>query len=495
RIGGRDFWVLFQAFERRILTYNPSTPDPLWRVEMGNVGQHYKDWRPEPLVASPLQGVRVVQSSPDPTSDVCFGDGAIDGSCPPGQLVTLPRSFLTTLRSENSWARTKPSGWMLLHSDNAIYDMQSSAMLVFKRIDNSVDSVQQQGGQVDYLHGLKRRIEVETGVGFVTTYGTLFSIILPSAVQAVGEQLRIVVPRGRGSVTLQPPSPGSGLSPPAPIVVQSGQVLIAIKNQSVSYSIRSTNPSEEQYAADKLNRLGSIPGLEELTWLGAGEAGMPPPPTVTRTPIPTSSTGTPTPTSIPTPGTITPSPTMPPQTCSTLYGSITNSDPVQIGRLTSSLIPSPCNVYGLPCLGIVDTNARHYKRYNFHFPFGSFSTQCITVRIDATGCPGNLFSAAYITDFDGNNICTNLHGATGDVVSDSASYQFVVYRGYDFSIVVHEASPNSGCSNYALTISTDTACNNIITGAATPTRTSTPTAPPQSPTRTPTSLTPPGAGR
>ena len=36
--------VMFQAFERRTLTYTPSNPAQ-YRVEMGNVGQHYVKWR------------------------------------------------------------------------------------------------------------------------------------------------------------------------------------------------------------------------------------------------------------------------------------------------------------------------------------------------------------------------------------------------------------------------------------------------------------------
>jgi hypothetical protein len=44
RVAGRSVSVLFQAFERRLLTYNPSNPAP-WQVEMGNVGQHYLRWR------------------------------------------------------------------------------------------------------------------------------------------------------------------------------------------------------------------------------------------------------------------------------------------------------------------------------------------------------------------------------------------------------------------------------------------------------------------
>jgi hypothetical protein len=36
--------VLIQAYERRVLTYTPANNDP-FKVEMGNVGQHYYDWR------------------------------------------------------------------------------------------------------------------------------------------------------------------------------------------------------------------------------------------------------------------------------------------------------------------------------------------------------------------------------------------------------------------------------------------------------------------
>ena len=44
KINGVSEDVLIQAFERRVLTYTPSNPDP-FKVEMGNVGQHYYDWR------------------------------------------------------------------------------------------------------------------------------------------------------------------------------------------------------------------------------------------------------------------------------------------------------------------------------------------------------------------------------------------------------------------------------------------------------------------
>lgn len=44
QVGGVERPILFQVFERRVLTYNPANP-PNWRVEMGNVGQHYYYWR------------------------------------------------------------------------------------------------------------------------------------------------------------------------------------------------------------------------------------------------------------------------------------------------------------------------------------------------------------------------------------------------------------------------------------------------------------------
>ncbi|HEY0069821.1 MAG TPA: hypothetical protein VGE04_07630, partial [Chloroflexia bacterium] len=43
-VGGQDRWVLMQAFQRRILTYSPYNPEG-WKVEMGNVGRAYFDWR------------------------------------------------------------------------------------------------------------------------------------------------------------------------------------------------------------------------------------------------------------------------------------------------------------------------------------------------------------------------------------------------------------------------------------------------------------------
>jgi hypothetical protein len=42
--GKHDTAVLIQPYERRVLTYVPSAPEG-WRVQMGNVGLHYIEWR------------------------------------------------------------------------------------------------------------------------------------------------------------------------------------------------------------------------------------------------------------------------------------------------------------------------------------------------------------------------------------------------------------------------------------------------------------------
>jgi hypothetical protein len=51
-VAGVEQDVLVQVFERRVLTFTPSNPEA-FRVEMGNVGQHYRDWRRSLLLATP----------------------------------------------------------------------------------------------------------------------------------------------------------------------------------------------------------------------------------------------------------------------------------------------------------------------------------------------------------------------------------------------------------------------------------------------------------
>jgi len=62
-VAGKPHKVLIQAFERRVLTYTPDNPDG-WKVESGNVGRHYYEWRYGAQGASALT-TSAVSSSQD----------------------------------------------------------------------------------------------------------------------------------------------------------------------------------------------------------------------------------------------------------------------------------------------------------------------------------------------------------------------------------------------------------------------------------------------
>ncbi len=51
-VNGEGQTVLIQAFERRVLTYNPNRPVG-WQVESSNAGQHYRAWRSLATVTDP----------------------------------------------------------------------------------------------------------------------------------------------------------------------------------------------------------------------------------------------------------------------------------------------------------------------------------------------------------------------------------------------------------------------------------------------------------
>jgi WD40 repeat protein len=70
KVGDTERDVLVQMFERRVLTYTPSNPDG-FKVEMGNVGQHYFQWR-YPHLGTPW-------AAPVPTPRPVFGRGDSEG--------------------------------------------------------------------------------------------------------------------------------------------------------------------------------------------------------------------------------------------------------------------------------------------------------------------------------------------------------------------------------------------------------------------------------
>ena len=85
KVAGKPTDVMVQVFERRVLTYTASNPDA-FKVEMGNIGQHYYQWRypngaaAAPSSSAPATGVAdsktVPTTSPSSTSgfDVKLSD-------------------------------------------------------------------------------------------------------------------------------------------------------------------------------------------------------------------------------------------------------------------------------------------------------------------------------------------------------------------------------------------------------------------------------------
>lgn len=62
RIAGVEQDVMFQVFERRVLTYVPSNPVQ-FQVEMGNIGRHYHTWRYEQALPADQQAMITVPAA------------------------------------------------------------------------------------------------------------------------------------------------------------------------------------------------------------------------------------------------------------------------------------------------------------------------------------------------------------------------------------------------------------------------------------------------
>lgn len=109
QVAGQAMPIMFQVFERRVLTYNPNNP-PGARVEMGNVGQHFYRWRygdAPPANLAPGRPVQPEQISFFGMNTYITGLERIknDGDGGIAQLVNLGRAAgVEWAREELSWA-------------------------------------------------------------------------------------------------------------------------------------------------------------------------------------------------------------------------------------------------------------------------------------------------------------------------------------------------------------------------------------------------------
>ena len=101
KIGGVYQDVLIQAFERRVLTYNPNN-QPAFQVEMGNIGLHYYDWRYNNIgacpassgtpVATATRGTPGVAATSTPTAPAATATATSTPGTPVATATVVPLS-------------------------------------------------------------------------------------------------------------------------------------------------------------------------------------------------------------------------------------------------------------------------------------------------------------------------------------------------------------------------------------------------------------------
>jgi hypothetical protein len=129
-IAGKATDVLVQAYERRVLTYVPANPEG-FRVEMGNVGQHYYRWRYDGA-GTPVPAPTHVASTPTPTSQpiATLSRYAVelngDGSA--RTLDMVKASGAGAVRLYMSWASLEPTNVAPAEYNWAGYDSHFKAV-------------------------------------------------------------------------------------------------------------------------------------------------------------------------------------------------------------------------------------------------------------------------------------------------------------------------------------------------------------------------------
>lgn len=140
-------------------------------------------------------------------------------------------------------------------------------------------------------------------------------------------------------------------------------------------------------------------------------------------------------------------------TATEVGGSITNSDPLQSGRIARDGRTSGCP--GKPNTLFNSVPVRH-RVHSFSNPTGQRS--CVTIDIDFAGCGSNSTGIAAYSSFNAATPAANLLGDLGYGSIGTGRFSFSVEAGASFDIVVFEITPNAGCSAYSFDLSYSTNC-------------------------------------
>ncbi|HEY0068361.1 MAG TPA: hypothetical protein VGE04_00175, partial [Chloroflexia bacterium] len=217
--------VLIQAFERRVLTYRPGASDPNFRVEMGNIGAHYVQWR----YPRGVPGQAEVWLTTRDGGKICRKSDP--ANCPPAVVrsaysgVAYYEDTIRVNDSEGSTVNARAAGTYFLLD-------KGSAMRLQPRVELSlVDEFLLTAGTALFHHDGQGDIKVEAGDTVMVPIGTEFSVQLRTngsvKIAVLEGSLRVsttdgqkrVLGQGKQEQLVVPPRgtlPPSAPSPPLP---------------------------------------------------------------------------------------------------------------------------------------------------------------------------------------------------------------------------------------------------------------------------------------
>lgn len=136
-----------------------------------------------------------------------------------------------------------------------------------------------------------------------------------------------------------------------------------------------------------------------------------------------------------------------------INGTLDVTDPTQTGRITRDGRPSSC---AGKTNSLQNATPVHYDAHNLTKPVGVAG--CAIVDFNFSGCGVNSTQVNAYSTFNPATPNTGLLGDPGFSTNASASFSFPLTASQNFTLVVHEIVPNSGCANYSLSVSYRTNC-------------------------------------
>ncbi len=129
KVAGQQKDVLAQAFQRRVLTYTPTNNDP-FKVEFGNIGQHYFTWRYQsPQTQPTVTATATATAATTPTAVADTNAPKLSAVAAP---VMTPNSFTVT------WQTNEPASSELLYGTTTNYEQINDHLKNLFTVDHQV---------------------------------------------------------------------------------------------------------------------------------------------------------------------------------------------------------------------------------------------------------------------------------------------------------------------------------------------------------------------